>query len=207
MWDWNGTLVDDLEIVVAGMSAILARRSLPTLTLDRYREVFDFPVQRYYEAVGLDVAGETFETLAAEWIAENVVRWPGAELRASASQVLAAVSEAGFVQSILSATENATLASQAAQFGVAGHFVRLVGIDNHHAVSKLEHGRRWLAELGVPVGAVLLVGDTTHDVEVATALGIDVVLIEGGHQSRARLAATGAPVLPSLEAVLELAGR
>jgi phosphoglycolate phosphatase len=86
------------------------------------------------------------------------------------------------------------------------HFVRLVGIDDHHAVTKLEHGRRWLEELAVPPRDVLLVGDTTHDADVAAALGIDVVLVDGGHQSRERLLSTGARVVPSLDAVLTVTG-
>ena len=201
IWDWNGTLVDDVDCVVGTMSAMLARRALPALTLDRYRDVFEFPVRVYYEAVGLDLSAERFEDLAAEWMAGFLERWPVARLRAGAIDVLSGIHAAGVTQSVLSAAENGQLMEQANAFGVAAHFTALVGIDNHHAEGKLEHGRRWLANLALPRDRVLLVGDTTHDVEVGAALGVDVVLVEGGHQSRSRLEATGVPIVGSLEAV------
>lgn len=202
IWDWNGTLVDDIDCVVGAMGALLERRSLPPLTHERYRDVFDFPVRVYYEAVGLDLAGESFDALAEEWVAEFLERWPAAGLRTGAREVLAHIEAAGISQSVLSAAENALLAEQAEHFGLSGRFSALVGIDDHHAESKVEHGRRWLEALPIAPADVLLVGDTTHDVEVARALGVDVVLIEGGHQSRRRLEATGTPVVEDLAAVL-----
>lgn len=205
-WDWNGTLLDDIDVVVGAMGALLARRSLPALTLERYREVFDFPVSVYYEAVGLDLAAEPFEALAAEWIAEFTARWPSARLRETTTEVLGSLAAAGFTQSVLSAAQRTLLVDQARHFAIDHHFDALVGIDDHHAVSKVEHGRRWLAELDVPRHQVLLVGDTTHDVEVAHDLGIDVVLVEGGHQSRRRLEATGERVLSGPGDVLGVVG-
>ncbi|MEZ4749062.1 MAG: hypothetical protein R3B54_00125 [Bdellovibrionota bacterium] len=42
----------------------------------------------------------------------------------------------------------------------------------------------------------VLIGDTKdHDAEVARALGIDALLLTGGHHPIARLEATGSPVL------------
>jgi phosphoglycolate phosphatase len=205
IWDWNGTLVDDIDCVVGTMAAMLARRSLPPLTLERYREVFEFPVRIYYEAVGLDLTAEPFESLAAEWMAGFLERWPAAVLRTGALDTLERVRSAGITQSVLSAAERSQLEEQTAHFGVAGHFTALVGIDNHHAEGKIGHGLRWLEESALAPEQVLLVGDTTHDVEVGAALGCDVVLVAGGHQSRRRLEATGAPVVDSLAAVVHAA--
>ena len=44
----------------------------------------------------------------------------------------------------------------------------------------------------------LLIGDSLHDHEVAEALGVRCLLISQGHQSHARLAQCGAPVLHCL---------
>jgi phosphoglycolate phosphatase-like HAD superfamily hydrolase len=53
---------------------------------------------------------------------------------------------------------------------------------------------------------VLLVGDTAHDAEVARELGVDVVLVAGGHQSRKRLEATGELVVDGIEALFGVEG-
>ncbi len=47
----------------------------------------------------------------------------------------------------------------------------------------------------------LLLGDTQHDLELPQAIGCRAVLFFGGHQSRERLVATGAPVVDHLDEV------
>jgi phosphoglycolate phosphatase len=198
VWDWNGTLLDDLEIVVDVMNGMLVKRDRVPLTHERYREIFDFPVRHYYEAAGLNLTAEPFADLAEEWIALFQERWRSARLHTEARAVIDEVRRLGVSQSVLSAAEERLLAEQADHFGIAGRFDRLVGIDNHHAESKLERGAQWLGELDLPLKHVLMVGDTTHDYEVGVALGIDVVLVDDGHQSRDRLEACGVPVFESL---------
>ena len=201
IWDWNGTLLDDTGIVVASMNVLLQRRALPLLDPVRYREIFDFPVQAYYEAAGFDLAREPFAVLAEEWIAEFEARWPAASVHADALVAIEALTGHGLTHSILSAAEQQLLLRQVRHFGIEAHFSDIIGIDDHHAVSKVDHGRRWLERTTLGLDNVLLVGDTAHDVEVARSLGIAVVLIADGHQSRPRLLATGAPVLNSAAAL------
>ena len=43
IWDFNGTLIDEIDIMIAVMNRLLSRRSLPLLDRDRYRDVFTFP--------------------------------------------------------------------------------------------------------------------------------------------------------------------
>lgn len=204
LWDWNGTLLDDLQIVVDVMNGLLAPRGLPALTVERYREIFVFPVRHYYAAAGLDLDREPFPVLAAEWITGFEGRWREAILHREAAAVLAQVTALGLAQSVLSAAEESLLGQQARHFGVDHHFHELAGTGDHHAEGKVDRGLEWLAGRDLDPGRVLLVGDTTHDAEVARALGIDIVLIDDGHQSRARLESTGAPVLGDLGALLPL---
>ena len=46
-------------------------------------------------------------------------------------------------------------------------------------------------------GKVLLIGDTTHDFEVARELEIDCILVSHGHQDKERLTQHGVPVFDS----------
>jgi phosphoglycolate phosphatase len=41
--------------------------------------------------------------------------------------------------------------------------------------------------LDVPREAVIMIGDTDHDVEVARAIGVDILLFGDGHQCPTRL--------------------
>jgi len=47
IWDWNGTLLDDVNIVVNVMNSLLERRSLPLIDIEKYKDIFTFPVKKY----------------------------------------------------------------------------------------------------------------------------------------------------------------
>ena len=55
IWDWNGTLLNDVRIAIDSINYLLLDRKLVPLTLERYLEVFTFPVQNYYEQIGFDL--------------------------------------------------------------------------------------------------------------------------------------------------------
>lgn len=200
IWDWNGTLLDDVELVVDIMNGLLARRRLPSLDVARYHEVFTFPVRDYYQRLGFDFAAEPFEALAVEFISAYSDRWPEAELRDGVQAGVAALARRGIGQSMLSASESELLDAATTHFGLAEVMTHRVGISDHHAVGKVAEGRAHVAELDAE--RILLVGDTEHDAEVALELGIDCVLLEGGHMSRQRLVATGVPVFASFDALI-----
>ncbi|SVD25320.1 uncharacterized protein METZ01_LOCUS378174, partial [marine metagenome] len=61
IWDWNGTLLDDGWLFVDVMNSILRRRGMDTITLEKYREIFGFPVKDYYLKLGFDLEKEPFE--------------------------------------------------------------------------------------------------------------------------------------------------
>ena len=48
MWDWNGTLLDDLKANFDTINKLLSDRNLPQMkSLEEYRSLFCFPVNRY----------------------------------------------------------------------------------------------------------------------------------------------------------------
>ena len=69
IWDWNGTLVDDTWLFVDIMNGVLKNRKLNGITLDDYRNVFDFPVQDYYQKLGFDFNVEPYDIPSMEFVA------------------------------------------------------------------------------------------------------------------------------------------
>lgn len=198
IWDWNGTLLDDLDYSIDVMNALLARRSLPLLDRPRYHALFDFPVRNYYARLGFDPVADPFEKLSTEFITAYDARRTETALHREADRVLAAVRRSGLGQSILSAYRHETLHEIVAHFGLTAHFDHIAGLDNIHAHSKVALGRTLVTRLGVPPAQILLIGDTLHDYEVARELGVPCALIAAGHHPAGRLGASGATVFPSL---------
>lgn len=198
IWDWNGTLLDDAWLCVEIMNGMLARRARPALSAERYAAIFDFPVSEYYLRAGWDFAQVPFESLSTEFINEYNRRREESPLREGATDVLARIRELGMGQSILSASEHQSLVDVITHKQIHGYFSAIRGIDNHHAAGKTALGLAWLEEMDVDPRAVLFIGDTSHDFEVATAMGVDCALVFSGHMSRERLARRGVPVFAGL---------
>lgn len=203
IWDWNGTLLDDAWFCVEIMNGVLERRSMSLLTLQRYQEVFDFPVIDYYRRLGFDFDEEPFEVLGTEFIVEYEKRRHELNLQPQARETLQAVLQLDLTQSILSAYKQETLDELTEYIGVRDYFTGVIGLDNHYAHSKTENGKMWMEEMHYSAHEVLMVGDTVHDHEVAQAMGADCVLIPSNHHTEEKLSACGVPVLESLRDVLQ----
>lgn len=201
IWDWNGTLLDDVDASVAILASLLAERGLPPVSREEYRRRFGFPVQAFYEGVGFDFSQEPFADLSRVFIA----RYRAAALRLfpTAASTLAAVAARGIGQLVVSAMQTELLDAMLVEHGIAAHFSHVRGRDDLSAASKVDLGLAAVRQLDLPPRETLLVGDTLHDHEVAQAIGCPVVLFAHGHQEHDRLAATGAPVVTALPQILE----
>jgi len=197
IWDWNGTLLDDAQAGVNAVNGMLRARGLPLLDVARYRDIFGFPVRHFYEAVGFQLEREDWDAMAREFH-DLFLAEPDLRLHREATNALQHFSAAGIGQSILSASEQTILERMLTAFGVQHHFAHICGVNNLYGHSKLDLGRALLARIEVPCPQILLIGDSLHDHEVAEALGVRCLLISQGHQSHARLAQCGAPVLHCL---------
>ena len=206
VWDWNGTLLDDVQASVNTINKLLAARALPPTDIDRYRELFGFPVRNYYTAIGFRLENENWDLLARTYH-DIYLADPSIRLHDEAVPVLRFCREAGLGLSVLSAAEQSILSRMLEDAGVTAWFDFIHGVDNLHGHSKVETGRQLIRRIPCPPAQVLFVGDTLHDHEVAVELGCHCVLISQGHQSHARLLAAGCPVLEKLSEIPKFLNR
>ena len=109
IWDWNGTLLDDAWLCRKIMNGQLRRRGLPILSQEKYEEIFDFPVEKYYRAVGFDWSRESFQDAGTEFIVEYEKRKTECSLQSGARELLGKIAEGGWSQAVLSAYSHQTL--------------------------------------------------------------------------------------------------
>jgi phosphoglycolate phosphatase len=201
LWDFNGTLMDDAWLCLEVMNTMLAQRGLPSLELNHYAEIFDFPVQEYYRRAGWDLEQYPFSGLSDEFMAGYHARKLECGLHDGTRAVLAGLQARGIPQSVISAAEERMVHELLRHYQIENYFIAARGLDNHHAAGKTAIGVQWVRELGLDPGTILMVGDTVHDYEVAQAMGTDCVLVASGHHSRRRLESTGAPVVERLDQI------
>ena len=109
IWDWNGTLLDDLEMVVEVNNLLLKEQGLATITVEDHRQRFTHPVVDYYRGLGLNVEGEQFKVLGQRFIELYVERMNQVSLFSGIAQMLEALNLAGHQQSMLSASHQPQL--------------------------------------------------------------------------------------------------
>jgi len=198
IWDWNGTLLDDVHASVCALNTLMVPRGLGPETVDHYRDRFGFPVRAYYQDAGFDLAHEDWDQLARDYH-DAYLAQPGRKLFDDVRPVLNTFAACGIRQAILSSCEQSILERLLGEARLTGCFSRIYGSDNLNGLSKADRGRALLRDLDCVEAATLVVGDTLHDHAVAAELGCRCVLVTRGHQSKARLLSAGRPILDRLD--------
>ena len=190
IWDWNGTLLNDIDASINSINPLLQERNLRLHDRDSYRSVFGFPVKEYYVQSGFDLNNDSWEKVAHDFIDNFKEEVGKAELFEDAPLILEFLKDKGIEQYILSAMEHNSLVDNVRDKGIIDFFTHICGIDNIYATSKKENGNKLIQDFNLNPEKSLFIGDTTHDFEVATSLGIDCALFTGGHQDITRLQET-----------------
>jgi phosphoglycolate phosphatase len=197
VWDWNGALLDDVSLCVRVMNQLLSEHGHPEITSELYASVFEFPVQRYYENVGFDLQKHNFSDLSDRFCSDFEESQHEATLFSEAIETLSHLS--ALKQFVLSNTEQSALDRMLNSFDISHMFEAAYGLTNNHATGKVGIGSDLLDSHRINRERAILIGDTTHDAEVAEALRVDCLLVATGHNSRQRVEELDVPVVGSLK--------
>lgn len=204
LWDWNGTILDDVTINYEIINTLLEKRGFsPMQSIELYKELFDFPVINFYSEIGFDFEQESFQSIAREYSFLYDERFFEAEPFCDVENTLRQFKEKGIDQLIVSASQHNLLQNQVCFHSLEHYFSDILGTRDIYAHSKVDIAINWMQEKGISPNEVLFVGDTTHDFEVAKNIGCDCVLIARGHNSESRLSALGVPVLKDTKQLWE----
>ena len=200
VWDWNGTLFNDVDAAIKVMNRLLSARTLPQIeSKEAYHKVFCFPVIRYYEALGFSFEAEPFEIVADEFVRLYEAAISQSSLFSNTESVLKKLRAEGITQAVISASSQSSLERQMRPFQIEGYFADILGIAGNLAHSKEAIAKEWFQHRGISPSNALFVGDTDHDMQVAESVGCSAVLIANGHQSAKKLQKTGAHVLHDIQ--------
>lgn len=212
VWDWNGTLLHDLPLVVEAVNAALGEHGMEPIAVADYTATYTRPVQRFYELLlGRSLEVEEWhriDTVFHDTYAAAVT--DHAQLMDGARAALAAVDASQLSQSLLSMYPHHLLLPLVDHFALDGHFEVVHGLVGVGGGRKLPHLERHLDEMvhlhGDDPTRVLVIGDAIDDALAAQHLGARAVLLASGSHPRAELEATGAPVVDTLAEALAVGG-
>lgn len=196
IWDFNGTILDDVDVGIASVNEMLSERGLPLIkSREYYHSVFRFPIIEYYKDLGFDFEREPYEVLAPIWVDLYMKNVKTAKAFDDVISAIKLFKSKGISQIIISATEINMLREQLSSLGIIEYFDGIFGLDNIHAGSKLAIAKSWREEHND--GNAIFIGDTDHDVETAKTLGAECFLIARGHQSKEHLIACPSAIVCS----------
>lgn len=181
IWDWNGTLLNDVEENIQIVNELLTKRSLPAISREVYKRYFRMPIRDFYLDIGFDFTNESFEEIAKDYNTRYTNRFSSIPLTNGIEDILQYLHDCNIQQYIVSASEQKSLDRQVSEKRLGKYFKKIVGNDDYSVASKMTKAKELRKELAAD-DRILFIGDMYHDYEVAQAIGADCMLYGNGHQ-------------------------
>ena len=200
IFDWSGTLVDDLPAVLKATNYVLAQAQRPELTLDQFRAEFCLPFTRFYDQyvphIPLPQLEVWFHSCFRE-AQDSVVELPHAR------EFLEFCRARGLRTFLLSTVHQDHFAVQAATTDFAKYLDRpYLGV-----VDKRKMIHAILEENQLAAAETVFIGDMQHDIDTAKHGGIHSVAVLTGYNGLQQLRASEPDLivehLRELQAILE----
>lgn len=212
VWDWNGTLANDHDAVLAATNEAFADVGMPSISNDAYRTRFRRPLKDFYdELAGRTLTPTEFARLDAAFHDRFRVHLSAAPLANDARAALARVRDWGATQSVLSMWRHDDLTDMTSRLGIAHWFLRIDGVAHtggggHKNEHLRQHIDRLHEEFAVDPAGCTAIGDTLDDAAAAAACGVKCVLVTGGTHPRSVLVRAAVPVVDGLLEALAVLG-
>lgn len=199
VWDWNGTLLDDLHVVLAAVNEGVAQHRADPVSLEDYRDFYTRPVKRFYDSLfGYEVSDAVWREIDRRFHDAYREMIGGVGLADDATVALDLVASRRASQSLLSMYPHDELVPVVRSHGIAERFTRVDGLRGTAGDRKSSYLAAHLTALGIEAREAVVIGDTPDDAAAARSVGSACVLYDGGSHHRRELERTGAPVATSL---------
>ena len=203
--DFNGTIIDDVDLCLNILNHLLEERNYKKVSLEEYKHIFTFPIKNYYINAGFDLEKYSFTSISNEFISLYQKASLNCKLYEGINELIDKCNNNRIKVVLLSASQIDNLKEQTDHFGLSEKFEAILGTSTIEAASKVEIGKNYFKDKQDK--KILFVGDTTHDAEVASAIGADSLLITHGHQARdVLLKANPLKVIDSFKEVEDILG-
>lgn len=183
IFDWSGTLVDDLGLVISATNHVLNHYGKPEMDRETFRREFCLPYEGFYrrylpEADMKDVEAHFRHGFSISGVQVTVLPY--------AREFLELLKLRGFKLYILSSMCEVAFAKQAVELGLDHYFEQTYAgvVDKREVIAKI------MEDHGMEQGNTVFVGDMTHDIETAHHAGIMSVGVVTGYNHAAELAAS-----------------
>jgi phosphoglycolate phosphatase len=184
IWDWNGTILNDVDNNINAVNMILQKRNLPTISKEEYRRKIKIPIKQFYGDIGLEINDpETYNLITNDyWEYYNMGFKNNTKINDGIENILGKLKGNGINSYLLSATQHDKLIKQVKDKGMELYFNEIIGNSNYEVKNKLDKAQELVKNKNIRIDNTISVGDMINDYELAKELGIKCILYSNGHQ-------------------------
>jgi len=202
VFDWDGTLIDSTTIIADSLQQACRDLGEPVPTDIDARYVIGLGLSDALKHVAPGLTPDRYPELAARYRHHFVTRDAQISLYPGVRELLADLVTAGFLLGIATGKSRAGLDRALAQHGIGALFAATRCADEGFPKPHPDMLEQLIDRVGVVASETLMVGDTTHDIELARNAGASALAVAYGAHGADGLGAL-AP-LATLHSIAEL---
>jgi phosphoglycolate phosphatase len=180
VFDWDGTLADSTTLIADSLRRACADIGEPMPDESTARYVIGLGLADALRHVAPGLVPERQRALTDRYRHHFLTRDAQVPLFAGVRELLAELETAGFLLGIATGKSRVGLERALAQQGIGHHFVATRCADEGFPKPHPDMLLHLIDRVGVASNATLMIGDTTHDVEVAHGAGAAAVAVAYG---------------------------
>ncbi len=186
IFDFNGTILDDLDICYNLLNEMLISKNHKPVSLDTYLHIFNFPIYDYYKKAGFNFEKEPiddFKELSQYFYGKYYSNFNTLKIFDDVYDFLKNY-HSKYNLYILSATNKADLDRIIASLNIDQYFKDLIGTSDIYGKAKLDVAISYFNKNKIDFNKTMFIGDTLHDNDIAKYFKAKSVLIARGHQAK-----------------------
>lgn len=199
VFDWDGTLIDSAGTIVECIQAASRDMGLPVPDRERARHVIGLGLLDSLRHAVPNLPRERYRDFAEHYRRHFLAREDSMALFDGVPQLLAALAGRGHALAVATGKSRAGLDRALAASGLGAHFRASRCADETNPKPHPAMLLELMRELEVQAQQVLMIGDTSHDLEMARSAGVDAVAVTyGAHPEHALRALEPLACVPSV---------
>jgi phosphoglycolate phosphatase len=196
LFDCDGTLVDSQHTICAAMEACFAALDLPAPAPERTRRVVGLSLVEAMREMAPEAEAAQHHALAEAYkSAFQAMRGRGAveePLFEGVAELIDTLEADGWLLGVATGKSDRGLALCLESHGIKGRFVTLQTADRHPSKPHPSMIAQAMAEAGSAPHRTMMIGDTSYDMAMARAAGVQAVGVGWGYHDSAELVRAGA---------------
>ncbi|WP_374657452.1 HAD family hydrolase [Inhella sp.] len=183
-FDWDGTLFDSAACIVQSMQAAARELGLPPPSDEQARHVIGLGLEPALHMAMPSLARERYRELAHAYRRHYFAQAHAVTLFPGVPELLHELRARGHRLAVATGKSRRGLDEALAQVGLADLFEATRTADETASKPHPQMLHELMDELGVPAHATLMVGDTTHDLQLAANAGTPALAVSfGAHEA------------------------